>query len=297
MEHFFPFNSVNHDRKYKAEDWAEYFNPILTNGIFPSPSTNLQVTADGTSMKIAVQTGKAWINGYGYYNDTLLNFQLANADGAMSRIDRVVIRWSRADRSITLAVKQGTYAATTPNAPTLQRDADIYELAIADIYAGAGVTNISQANVTDQRPNIDLCGWVNSLIHIDTKTLYDQFTAQFNEWFANIKTQLGNDVVGHLQNEIDGKATKSTIVAATLLAANWVGTTSPYSQTLSVSQVTATSVNEILPGTSITADQLNVLQGANLQDGGQAAGSLTIQAYDDKPAIDLPIRVIIRGDM
>lgn len=297
MEHFFPFNSVNHDRKYKAEDWAEYFNPILTNGIFPSPSTNLQVTADGTSMKIAVQIGKAWINGYCYYNDTVLNSQLSNADGAMSRIDRVVIRWSRADRSITLAVKQGQYAATTPNAPALQRDADIYELGIADVYVGAGVTYIGQASVTDQRPNSDLCGWVNSLIHADTKTLYDQFTAQFNDWFSHIKAQLSDSVVGNLQNEIDGKAAKSTLVTTTLMANGWTGSTAPYCQTLSISAVTATSANEILSGANITADQLAAMESANLQDGGQATGSLTIRAYGDKPIIDIPVRVIVRGDL
>ncbi|MDF1512157.1 hypothetical protein PZE06_29420, partial [Robertmurraya sp. DFI.2.37] len=51
----------------------------------------------------------------------------------------------------------------TPLAPELQRDADIYELGIADVYIGAGVTSISQANITDQRGNSNLCGTVNNL--------------------------------------------------------------------------------------------------------------------------------------
>lgn len=30
------FNSVSHDRTYKAEDWAEYFASFIGNGVFPS---------------------------------------------------------------------------------------------------------------------------------------------------------------------------------------------------------------------------------------------------------------------
>ena len=30
------FNSVSHDRTYKAEDWAEYFASFIGNGVFLS---------------------------------------------------------------------------------------------------------------------------------------------------------------------------------------------------------------------------------------------------------------------
>lgn len=88
----------------------------------------------------------------------------------------------------------------------------------------------------------------------------------------------------------------SEAVTATLLAASWTGDAAPYSYTLTVSGVTATSNQELLPALNITAEQLEALQGANIQDGGQAANSMTLKAYGDKPTIDLPIRVIKRGD-
>lgn len=88
----------------------------------------------------------------------------------------------------------------------------------------------------------------------------------------------------------------SETVTATLLAANWTGDAAPYSYALTVSGVTATSNQEVLPALNITAEQLEALQGANIQDGGQAANSMTLKAYGDKPTIDLPIRVIKRGD-
>ena len=47
------FNSVSHDRTYKAEDWAEYFASFIGNGVFPVPSTGLQVVAnDGMQLNV-----------------------------------------------------------------------------------------------------------------------------------------------------------------------------------------------------------------------------------------------------
>ena len=76
------FNSVSHDRTYKAEDWAEYFASFIGNGIFPVPSTGLQVVA-GSGMNVTVRAGKAWINGYFYQNTGDLTVQLATADGQL----------------------------------------------------------------------------------------------------------------------------------------------------------------------------------------------------------------------
>ena len=90
---------------------------------------------------------------------------------------------------------------------------------------------------------------------------------------------------------------KSSLVTATLTAAGWTGSAAPYSQTVPVAGVTATSANELLPGSGITAEQLKALQAANIQDGSQAAGSITVKAYGDKPTINLPVRIIVRGDL
>ena len=89
-----------------------------------------------------------------------------------------------------------------------------------------------------------------------------------------------------------GAAEKATIVTATLAANGW----SNGAYILTVSGVTATSNQEILPAVDITAEQLEALQAANIQDGGQAAGNITLKAYGDVPTIDIPIRVIKRGD-
>lgn len=92
-------------------------------------------------------------------------------------------------------------------------------------------------------------------------------------------------------------SSKSTIVSATLSADSWSGDSAPYTYTLSVSGVTATSNQELLPALDITDEQLTALQAANIQDGGQSSGNITLNAFGEKPTIDAPIRVIVRGDM
>lgn len=94
-----------------------------------------------------------------------------------------------------------------------------------------------------------------------------------------------------------GAAGTSSALPATLLAASWAGAEAPYSYTLPVTGVTANTAVEVLPPLNPTVEQLEALQGANMQDGGQSAGGITIKAYGEKPAIDLPIRVIVRGDL
>lgn len=94
------------------------------------------------------------------------------------------------------------------------------------------------------------------------------------------------------QNTAESKAAKSTTVTATLSANGWADGV----YILSVDGVTATSNQELLPAVDITAEQLEALQAANIQDGGQTAGNITLKAYGDVPTIDIPIRVIKRGD-
>lgn len=54
MQNYGFFNSSSGDRRYAAEDWAAYFASFIGNGVFPNPSTGLQVMED-EGMRVAVQ--------------------------------------------------------------------------------------------------------------------------------------------------------------------------------------------------------------------------------------------------
>ena len=92
-----------------------------------------------------------------------------------------------------------------------------------------------------------------------------------------------------------GAAPISTTTEVTLAAASWSGNSAPYTYTLTVNGVTDTSTQEIVFATSINLDQLTAGQNANIQDGGQSANTIVLKAWGEKPTVDLPIRVIMRG--
>ena len=92
------------------------------------------------------------------------------------------------------------------------------------------------------------------------------------------------------------KASKSVSSNYTILASGWSGSSAPYSFTLSVAQVTTSNNVELTVPPSITVDQVEAYQSAAIVAGTQANGSITLKAYGEKPTIDLPITIIIRGD-
>lgn len=192
-----------YDRVYSAERFAEYFASFIANGVFPNPATNLQVVANVPgNMAIQVKSGLGWINGYYCNNDGDYSLTLSPANGTLPRVDAVVLRWSRSNRSISLEVKTGV-AASSPSAPTLERSADNYELMLASISVVAGATSIAQANITDKRPDSTVCGWVKGVVdQIDTTDLFAQYDDAFQTWFADLQSQLSGDVAANLQSQI-----------------------------------------------------------------------------------------------
>lgn len=183
MANSLPFNAIlvdeKYDRVYKAEDWAWYFATFIANGVFPKPSDGLQVIAYD-KMEVKVNAGYAFINGYAFRNPVSKSIVLNTAEGALNRIDRVIIRWDLTIRDIYITVLKGIPSAK-PTAAALTRNTEIWELAIADIYVAKGVTRIQTKDITDRRFNSALCGIVKGTIEeIDASVL----TKQFDDFFA-----------------------------------------------------------------------------------------------------------------
>ena len=194
--------SGNYDRTYLAEDIASYFASFVGNGVYANSADNLKIVPSD-AMTIAVKAGKGWINGYYYENDSDLEFLLDNADGAKGRIDSVVLRLDLTNRYLRIFVKKGALA-TNPVAPTLTRNADVYELQLATISVSAGATAIAEAQITDTRFNSAVCGIVAGVIEqIDATNLFSQYDDAFNTWFEGAKGILNSDTATQLSNRID----------------------------------------------------------------------------------------------
>ena len=184
---FFNANLVNgeFDRVYLAEHFAKYFASFIGNGIFGGKSDELMVTQSMNSgMKVDVLSGMAWINGFWYENDNNfpnLSLDVSVADGALDRIDNVVLRLGRLEREIKAEVVRGT-PASKPVAPALKRDTDYYELKLAEIHVKAGTLNITQAEIVDTRLDSNVCGFVVGLIQQFDTT---EFGKQLQSYISN----------------------------------------------------------------------------------------------------------------
>ncbi|GEM_PF-1317251 len=243
------------DRVYPAEDFAEFFSTFIGNGIFPNPSTNLQVVADGTSMNVILSMGKAWINGYCYRNTDNLTLKVDPADGVLNRIDRVVLRLDFLNREIKAYVKKGAFASN-PVVPALQRNADMYEIGIADIKVNKGVIKITQADITDLRLSKELCGIVHGTVdQVDVTTLFNQysnalelkeqgFEEEFTTWFNNIKGQLSGDVATNLAVQIEDLRT-TKVNYTDLAPITTTGTSSAYIANIPTNMTEVTIVPHI----------------------------------------------------
>ena len=254
------------DRAEEASFFAKYFSQFISNGVFPNPSTNMEVLAD-TGMQVKVSIGTCFINGHMGWVENAETFTIEESD-TQARIDRVVARLDFDNREIQCYVKKGT-AAGNPVAPVLQRDYDMYEIGLADIRVNANAIEIKQENITDLRLNTDLCGIVAvPLQHVDTTTLFNQYQdwltnateqgeedlqltqeqleQQFNTWFETVQDTLSGDTAGNLLNLINTKADKKKVYNVSI-DGNWSGELAPYTKTVTVQGLNSTDIVNMYP--------------------------------------------------
>jgi len=153
------FDSVAGDRIYNSAAFGRTYQLIQSDGYVPGYANQLQVIPTSpATMGIRVDLGGAFVQGRHFtVENTAEVLSLAAASPTNPRIDRVVIRLDTTNRVVSLAIRQGT-AAVSPTAPSLTRTATIYEMSLAQVRVNAGATQITAANITDERNNALLCG-------------------------------------------------------------------------------------------------------------------------------------------
>ncbi len=300
------------DRAEEASFFAKYFSQFISNGVFPNPSTNMQVLAT-EGMNIKVDIGVCYINGYMGWVEPAETFEIEESD-LQARIDRIVARLDFTDRSIKLVVKKGT-AQGNPVAPTLQRDYDIYEIGLADIRVNANVIEITQENITDLRLNTEICGIVaNQLQHVDTTTIFNQymdwlkrimqegeeklinaeknFEENFKTWFQTIQDVLDGDVAGNLLNLINTKSNKKKVYNIEI-DTTWTGETAPYTKTIEVQGMLATDIANLEPIWSETLEtrQAEKEEYNKISMIASKENSITLTCDEEKPQIILNARI------
>lgn len=187
------FNSKDHDRRYNARHWADYFFPLFKSGVF---NGGLQVTAND-DMTVTIHTGYAWIDGYAYHLTEDIIVDLETASGNMNRIDNIKIRLDLTNRWILHDQDTGNYYAGEPIAKDPEITATVHDLVIARVLVAAGTTAITQDMITDTRMDETLCGWVCGAVQ---QISFEQITAQFETFFAKYKADIQSEYAQYLTN-------------------------------------------------------------------------------------------------
>ena len=184
------FNSLNGDRKYDADQMSEYFDGLVSNGVYENVGGALQVLAS-ENMEVNVSTGRAIINSKWLKNDAVLTLNISQSHPTLDRYTAVVARLDITNRLMTITTKDGT-PASEPLKPTMQNDSLAVELCLAYILVKAAATSISQVYIEDMRSS-NLCGWVTGLIEqVDTSTLFLQYQTAYEEYYSNMTAAFDN---------------------------------------------------------------------------------------------------------
>ena len=201
-QYSFPWNDVNGDRLYDADDFMRFFAAFLKTGVVMSYKGGLRVRSAQNGMNIQVGSGSAVIEGSSYLNDADIGIQVNVASSIQDRVDSVVLRMDKNARTTQLFYKPGD--------TTIARNDTTYELQLATISVKTNATQITDADITDKRSDSIVCGWSTPFDNINVDGIVDQYKeifsqadVQFQEWFKNLKNQLDDNQASNLQNQID----------------------------------------------------------------------------------------------
>lgn len=279
------FNSVNGDRKYNADDMSSIFEGLITDGVYEAVGNKLVVEVN-SGMNIQVNTGRGWFGGRWVKNNAILVLPISTADAVLNRYDAVVIKVDNSEgaRSVTAYIKRGT-PASSPAKPTMTRTDTVKEYCLAYVYVKAGATAITAANIEDTRGITELCGWVTGLIdQLDSTTLFNQFTAIFNEWFNGLADSLNENTETMLVNALPVSDTY------TLASVSWVAEDGVYKQSVQVMGMNDTKTVLVQP----EADSVTAYSAAEVRCTGQAVNALEFTAIT-QPTEDVNVNVIFMG--
>lgn len=264
------YDSINHDRKYSAEDFAAMFDGVIGNGVFQNVGNNMKVSAVGAGdMRIIVGTGRAWFDRTWTLLDSAYELTVEPADIYLNRIDTVVLETdhSQANRMNRIYIKKGS-VATNPVAPTLTQTNEVGQHPLANIYVPAGAYSIANTNITNL-VGTTKCPFVTGILKTaDLTDLYKKWEEQWKNWFdvatedslksweewCDENKQIFNTWFDSIKDTLEKVSDATTLLALVnawiypdikvLYANSWStqsGQTYPKYQTLEIPRITSTT--------------------------------------------------------
>jgi hypothetical protein len=184
----------SYDRTYDANDISNYLGGLISDGVVQSSADALQVGVEQASMQVQIRPGRAFLNNRWFTADSVIALPLTQAHGTLSRITAVALHFDETNREVVPVCIDGTLASS-PVPPTLDKT----YLLLGLVKVPANPSNLSKITVSDSR------NFVHALVNYDfnQEVLQKEYIQTFNAWFDEIKGQLGTDLAGNLQNQIN----------------------------------------------------------------------------------------------
>lgn len=202
------FNSVNHDRKYNAEEISSIFDGIILDGVYQGFGEAFKIEGTSTANQVKIGAGRAWFNHTWTLNDEALYLTLPAPNSTYPRIDAIVLEVNNSSsvRANTIKYISGT-AASSPTKPTLTNTTDVHQYPLAYITRPKGDSTISAGNIENSIGSTS-CPIVTGVLEVLSD---DRFIAQtianlttdFNTWFDGIKDTLDENTAANLLNKIN----------------------------------------------------------------------------------------------
>ncbi len=199
------FNSKNLDRTYTAEDFTSYLSSIICNGILDTYGQNFKLTAASSGLKVTLGTGKAWINGHYFINDSRYTIDLTEyQDESLPRYVGIAIYLDTTEsvRSVSLKLFPGT-PAESPTLPSIPQDEDHVRLLMYAVRLNVGATSLSERDWYDYREDKNVCGYCRCILG---KCKVTDMLSQLAQIEADMQEY--NDTIAELTTKVDELQTK-----------------------------------------------------------------------------------------
>lgn len=152
----------DYDRKYTADQLAEFFSYLIGNGVSGSFQDSFKVVPN-SGFAVNVSEGFGWIKGFWVKSDSDFTITDSAVSPSGYRKDLIALRFRRTDRSITPILIQGTVSQTDPaSIPEYKRTTNEYDLVLAMIDLQAGDSSITSSMITDLRQDETYCGIIDT---------------------------------------------------------------------------------------------------------------------------------------
>lgn len=200
------FNSLNHDRRYNAQQMSAIFDGIINDGVFANIGVAFAISVD-TGVTINIGEGKAWFNSAWVYNDALLPKTLEGSEVVLDRIDAVVIEVDHNEsvRMGDIKIVKGT-PSSSPKNPTMANETNKHQYPLAYIYRKAGSTEINQADITNM-VGTSSCPYITGILQVQNiDNIVAQWEAQWNRWYAAKIAETDTDaseLMAEMKSEFD----------------------------------------------------------------------------------------------